>query len=128
MTRRLILLADDDESIRDLLGTTLPGEWFEVVEARDGEQALAIAEERRLDLVVLDWRMPEKSGDEVLAAVKAADPMTCVIVLTAEDLPDERETARRLGADEFLTKPFSQLQLLGAVKSLLHGSGPPAAA
>lgn len=122
MMRRRVLLVDDDQALRRLVRTTLPEEWFEIAEAESGREALAKAEERRPDLVVLDWRMPDGSGEEVLARLKVDDPTIRVVVLTAETQPRERETARRLGADEFLTKPFSPLRLLGVLERL--GDGP----
>lgn len=70
------------------------------------------------DLVLLDWRMPERSGAEVLAETKRRHPDLPVIVLTAEG-ERHRPEAETLGVDEFLTKPFSPLQLLDAVERLL---------
>lgn len=121
MTRRRVLVVDDDRVLRGLVRATLPEEWFEIAEAENGRDALASAVERRPDLVVLDWRMPEGSGAEVLARLKADDPTIPVVVLTAEKQPSEREAARRLGADEFLTKPFSPLRLLGVLERLVDG-------
>ena len=120
MTPRSILIADDDDWVRRLLGMTLPGDEFEIVEARDGNEALAIATGTRpLDLVLLDWRMPGASGEDVLRALKGARPEVPVIVLTGETAPSYRRVAETLGVDEFLTKPFSPLQLLDAVERLI---------
>jgi CheY-like chemotaxis protein len=120
MTPRSILIADDDDWVRSLLRTTLPAEEFEIVEARDGSEALEIAAGgRALDLVLLDWRMPGASGEDVLRALKGARPDVPVIVLTAETAPSYRRVAETLGVDLFLTKPFSPLQLLDAVERLV---------
>ena len=119
MTRRLVLLVDDDRALRQLVRATLPEEWFEIAEAESGRDALAKADQRRPDLVVLDWRMPEGSGAEVLARLKAHDATIRVVVLTAEKELRERDAARRLGADEFLTKPFSPLRLLDVLERLV---------
>ena len=113
------MVVDDDPSVRDLLRLTLPVDGFEVVEAGDGMQALGAARQRRLDLVLLDWRMPGASGHEVLRELKRREPDLPVIVLTAEPASALRDVARSLGADEFLTKPFSPLELLGAVERFL---------
>ena len=121
MTPRRVLLVDDDRALRGLVRATLPEDWFEVAEAESGRDALAKAEERRPDLVVLDWRMPEGSGAEVFARLKADFPTIRVVVLTAEKQPREREAARRLGADAFLTKPFSPLRLLDVLERLVDG-------
>jgi CheY-like chemotaxis protein len=119
-----LLIADDDESIRRLLRLTLPNEGFEIVEARDGAEALERAFDDAPDLVVLDWRMPNRSGEEVLRELIKLHPDLPVIVLTAEQETRERETATALGARAFLTKPFSPLQLIAAVESLLEQPQP----
>ena len=118
MRARRVMLVDDDESLRSLVRMTLPTEGYEIVEARDGEEAIGLLAETTPDLVVLDWRMPERSGAEVLDHVKRANPEVRVIVLTAEHEPEQRAVAESLGADEFLTKPFSPLQLLGVIERL----------
>lgn len=119
MTDRRVLLVDDDEALRSLLRMTLPTNGFEIAEAGDGAEALEHVSERLPHLVVLDWNMPERSGEEVLADLKRRHPHLPVIVLTADREPRERGIAESLGADEFLTKPFSPLQLLGVVERLL---------
>lgn len=119
MSQRRIMLVDDDDSLRALVSMTLPRDHFVVVEAHDGKEALELLGEQTPDLLVLDWKMPEASGEEVLTFVKAEYPDLPVIVLTADQQPREREVAGSLGADEFLTKPFSPLQLLGTVDRLL---------
>jgi two-component system OmpR family response regulator len=112
------MLVDDDDSLRTLLRVTLPKDGFEIVEARDGQEALDLLASAVPDVVVLDWKMPERSGEEVLADVKRRHPALPVIVLTAEIESRHRSVAESLGADEFLTKPFSPLQLLGAIERL----------
>jgi two-component system, OmpR family, response regulator len=119
VTRPLILLVDDDPSLRRLIKMTLPEEGIDVEEAEDGIEALARIEAREPDLLVLDWKMPKKSGEQVLAVVKDRHPQLPVIVLTAERQPADRAAAEQLGADAFLTKPFSPLELLGSVERLL---------
>jgi DNA-binding response OmpR family regulator len=120
VTRPFVLIVDDDEVIRSLLLMTLPDEGFDLVEAQDGDQALQLTEERAPALVLLDWRMPGFSGAEVLPVLKRRHPDTPVIVLTAEPERLHRETAESLGADVFMTKPFSPLQLLATVERLLR--------
>jgi DNA-binding response OmpR family regulator len=116
------MLVDDDESLRALLRATLPVDTFTIVEARDGQEALERLHEEEPDLLVLDWKMPERSGEEVLGIAKSVYPNLPVIVLTAEQQPRERQVAESLGADEFLTKPFSPLELLATVDRFL-GAG-----
>lgn len=117
MTRPFVLIVDDDEMIRSLLRMTLPAEGYDVVEAQDGDQALQMTDGPAPALVVLDWKMPGFSGAEVLPELKRRHPQTPVIVLTVE--PEARPQAESLGADVFLSKPFSPLQLLATVERLL---------
>jgi DNA-binding response OmpR family regulator len=112
------LVIDDDVFVRRLLRMTLPAENFEIAEAGDGNTALAVAEVQRPDLVMLDWRLPTVSGETVLTELKHRDPAVPVVVLTVDG--DQRSRAETLGADAFLTKPFSPLELLRTVERLLR--------
>jgi len=112
-----VVLIDDDVFVRRLLRMTLPAEDFEISEAADGDIALAVAEVQRPDLVLLDWRMPTVSGETVLTELKARYPHVAVVVLTVEG--EQRSRAGELGADAFLTKPFSPLELLRTVEQLV---------
>jgi CheY-like chemotaxis protein len=117
--RRRIVLVDDDPIVRRLLRTTLPSESFDVLEASDGDAALRLVEGAEPSLVVLDWLLPRRSGAEVLAEIKRRFPALPVLVLTGARDPGQREHAARLGADVFLTKPFSPSELLEAIERLL---------
>jgi CheY-like chemotaxis protein len=119
MTRPFVLIVDDDEVIRSLLRLTLPDEGYDLVEAEDGDQALQISDADQPALVLLDWRMPGISGEDVLTALKQRYPDVPVIVLTAEPEAKVRTQAESLGADVFMAKPFSPLQLLATVERLL---------
>ncbi len=112
-----IVVIDDDIFIRRLLRLTLSTDAFEIAEASDGESALLLAKAQKPDLVLLDWRMPGLQGDEVLQDLKAAHAELPVVVLTVE--ADQQEAAYRLGADGFLTKPFSPTELLETIERLL---------
>ena len=114
-----ILIVDDDEGVRSLLRTTLPMEEYEVVEAVDGDQALALLNEGVPDLVLLDWKMPGRHGSLVLDELKSRHPQLPVIVLTAEIAEHHRTLAEALKVDVFLTKPFSPLGLLETIERLL---------
>jgi len=114
-----ILVADDDDSVRSLLRLTLPAGGVEVVEARDGEEALELISAHAPDLLLLDWKMPGRPGADVLAEVRRSHPTLPVIVLTADQAESTHALAGALGADTFLTKPFSPLELLEAVESFL---------
>jgi CheY-like chemotaxis protein len=114
-----ILLVDDDEELRELIRATVPTDGFNLLEARDGAEALDALERELVDLVVLDWQLPRRSGADVLRELKLRQPELPVIVLTAEIDPRHRATAESLGAEVFLTKPFSPLELMGQIERLL---------
>jgi CheY-like chemotaxis protein len=115
-----VLLVDDDATVRDLLRATLPaGEGFELVEAHDGAAALKAVAAGAPDLILLDWSMPGLSGGDVLERLRAGGYKGPVVVLTAGAEPSRRRQAEQLGADAFLTKPFSPLELLEVVERLL---------
>jgi CheY-like chemotaxis protein len=117
--RRCVLIVDDEPLVRMLLRTTLPSESFDVLEASDGETALRLVAGGNPSLVVLDWHLPGRSGAEVLRDVKRIHPALPVLILTAAHDPEDRLRAAELGADVFLTKPFSPLELLEAIERLL---------
>lgn len=117
--RRRVMIVDDEPLVRSLLRTTLPSDLFDVWEVSDGEAALNAVSGAAPSLVLLDWQLPRRSGPEVLAELRRRLPTLPVIVLTAARDPKERRLAERLGADVFLTKPFSPLELLAAIEELL---------
>ena len=119
MTPRRIMIVDDDESVRSLLRMTLPEDEYEIDEAIDGEQALALLERGVPDIVLLDWKMPGRHGSLVLDELKRRYPQLPVIVLTAEIAEHHRSLAESLRVDVFLTKPFSPLELLETIERLL---------
>ena len=113
-----ILFVDDDDAMRGLLRSALADE-HEVFEAEDGDEALRVRGELPPDLVVLDWKMPRRWGGEVLDALKGRNRALPVIVLTAEQGPQHEILAKWLGADVFLRKPFSPVELTETVRRLL---------
>jgi len=119
MTPRRIMIVDDDESVRSLLRMTLAEDEYEIDEATDGEDALRLLERAVPDLVLLDWKMPERHGSLVLDELKRRHPQLPVIVLTAEIAEHHRSLAEALNVDVFLTKPFSPLELLETIERLL---------
>ena len=119
MSAPRIMIVDDDTALRSLLVSTLPTDGCELVEARGGSEAIELLRTKPPDLVLLDWRMPGRSGAEVLAELKRLHPNVPVIVLTVENRPFLRTLAEALGAEVFMTKPFSPLRLLAEVERLL---------
>jgi CheY-like chemotaxis protein len=119
---RTVLIADDESSIRLLVHATIESDDYTVVEAADGAQAWALAQELRPSLVLLDVQMPGQSGLEVLRSIKA-DPSlkaTRVILLTSKAQERDIEVGLIAGADFYLTKPFSPLDLLTRVEEALE--------
>ena len=115
---RLVLVVDDDEMIRRLLRIVLEADEFEVVEAPDGDAALAVLEDLMPTVIVLDVMMPGLDGVEVCRRI---DHRTAkVVMLTARDDPELERSALVAGADAFLTKPFSAVELLDLVERLLE--------
>jgi two-component system phosphate regulon response regulator PhoB len=115
---RVVLIVDDEDMIRRLVRTVLEADEFEVLEARGGEAALQLATATHPDVVVLDILMPGLDG---LAVCRRLDHHHVkVIVLTARDDPDLERECRDAGADAFLTKPFSSIELLDLVAQLIQ--------
>jgi CheY-like chemotaxis protein len=118
---RSVLIVDDDPFIRRLIATTLEDvAGFEIVEAGDGIEAIETARETDPAIVFLDIDMPRMNGIEACRELRALDggrPRPTIVMLTAAG-PDVEPEARAAGADLFLTKPFSPLDLLQLVDSL----------
>ena len=117
MTADRILVVDNEADIRRFIEVNLRLEGFEVVSAPDGEQGLAAAFEVDPNLVLLDVMMPGIDGIEVCRQLDGA--RTKVVMLTARDDAETRAAAEEAGADRYLTKPFSAVELLDAVRELL---------
>jgi CheY-like chemotaxis protein len=121
MSKPKILIADDEPALRFLVHETLDSEKIEIIEAADGLEALEIVRRENPRLVLLDVAMPGMSGNEVCREIKA-DPATraiMVVMLTAHSQTRDRELALASGADHFMTKPFSPVQLLKLVNQVL---------
>ncbi len=120
---RKLLIADDEDGIRSLVRMTLEADSYEILEARDSDEALALAREHRPELMFLDVMMPGGSGFDVCRELKA-DPATAgitIIMLTAQAQERDRELGVEAGADDYFTKPFSPVGLLYKVEEVLAG-------
>ena len=115
-----ILVAEDQTDIRELLVMNLRSAGYEVTAVGDGEQALARHAERAADLLILDLMMPRIDGLEVCKALRAKGSATPILMLTAKSTELDRVLGLELGADDYLTKPFSLAELLARVKALLR--------
>lgn len=120
-THAVVLIADDEPSMRLLVRATIESDQYEVMEAGDGDEAWDMITKYRPSVVLLDVQMPGRTGLEVLALIKN-DPTlaaTRVIMLTAKALKADKELGLTAGADLYLTKPFSPLDLLTRVDEAL---------
>ena len=115
-----ILIADDSPPMRTLLRVTLRSGEHDIVEAKDGDEALALLAEHRPTVAVLDVTMPGRTGLDVCSAVRA-DPALAtmgLVVISANGLESDARAALAAGADRFLSKPFSPRRLLETVTTL----------
>ena len=120
--RPLILAVDDESANRALLTKLLRSHGYDVLEARDGEAALAAAVEHRPDLVCLDVMMPGLDGIQVCQRLRSDTQSAglAVLMLTALDRPDDIKRGLEAGANDFLSKPFSAVELFARIRSLLR--------
>lgn len=119
---KTILIVDDEERLVSLVRAYLEQEGFQVVTARDGREALFVARQAHPDLIVLDLMMPEMDGYEFLR-VHRQEENTPVIMLTARIEETDRILGLELGADDYVTKPFSPRELAARVRAVLRRSG-----
>lgn len=114
-----ILIVDDEKPIADILQFNLKKDGYEVYCAYDGDEALEIVDEVEPDLVLLDIMLPEKDGMEVCKEIRKKYEMP-IIMLTAKDSEIDKVLGLELGADDYVTKPFSTRELLARVKANLR--------
>ncbi|MBK8100290.1 MAG: response regulator transcription factor [Planctomycetes bacterium] len=115
-----ILLVEDDLALRTVLHDALQHDGHTVTVASDGDEAQAVLRERTFDLLVLDVMLPGPSGLEILQALRRRDQGTPVLLLTARAAEADRVLGLELGADDYVTKPFSLRELRARVKVLLR--------
>jgi two-component system response regulator MprA len=120
-----VLIVDDDPELRRFLAGELAAEGYGVETAATGQEALCRIREGGLDLVVLDWGLPDFAGVEVCKRMRSSGITTQVLMLTARDDVRERVEALDAGADDYLTKPFSIEELLARVRARLRREGGP---
>ena len=117
-----ILIIEDDSTLQQGLAETLQFHGFETVSARDGRSGLKLVEQQRPDLIVLDIMLPGVDGYEVCKQVRRHDEKTPILMLTARDRENDKLLGFELGADDYLTKPFSLKELVARVQALLKRS------
>jgi two-component system alkaline phosphatase synthesis response regulator PhoP len=118
--KQRILVVEDDRTLRMALVFNLEREGYEVRSAVDGEQALAAARDGRLDLIVLDLMLPAMSGLEVLRTLRADGIDTSVVILSAKGGEVDRVVGLKVGADDYIAKPFSRPELLARIETVLR--------
>jgi CheY-like chemotaxis protein len=116
-----ILICDNEEALRTLVCAALDGAGYELAEARDGDESVELARALRPDVLVLDLMMPGRTGLEVVRELRQSEDFekTRFVMLTARAQAADREAAIAAGADAFLTKPFSPLELARVVGELV---------
>jgi two-component system OmpR family response regulator len=115
-----LLVVDDEPNIRELLSASLRYAGFEVATAADGQQALALADSFRPDLLVLDVMMPGLDGFGVVRRLRQSGRHTPVLFLTARDAAEDKVSGLTLGGDDYVTKPFSLDEVLARIRAVLR--------
>ena len=117
-----VLIVEDETAISTLLEYNLQKEGFDTVLAKDGDEALLMAQERVPDLILLDWMLPKLSGVEVCRRLRRREETSNVpiIMLSARGEEDDRVTGLDVGADDYLVKPFSMPELFARIRALLR--------
>ncbi len=118
MDKQKILIVDDNEEIRNILHILLESEGYSIIEACDGEEALKMVDET-IDLIILDIMMPKLSGLDVCKRVRENYQMP-ILFLTAKSTDSDKSFGLLIGADDYLSKPFSHSELTARVKSMLR--------
>jgi len=118
-----ILIVEDDDAIATGLSLNLKLASHANAIARDGDEALQLALDEEFALILLDINLPKRNGLEVLSALRAADNLVPVIVLSAREGEYDKVAALRLGADDYVTKPFALAELLARIEAVLRRAG-----
>jgi len=118
--RRRLLLVEDDATLRQALAFNLTREGYEVASVADGESALDAGRNDRLDLILLDVMLPGMSGVEVLRVLRGEGVTTPVIILSAKGDEIDRVVGLKIGADDYVAKPFSRPELLARIEAVLR--------
>lgn len=120
-----VLIVDDEPSLRFLIASTLEDEGYELIEAADGLEAYDLIKKEKPDLIILDVMMPGMTGYELCTKIKQDPKMReiIIIMLTAKGQEQDRLQSEKVGADYYLRKPFSPMELIDVTESLLLERG-----
>lgn len=126
MTGRKILIVDDESAIRDMLRVALEMAEYHVLEASNAQDAHSLIIDEKPDLILLDWMMPGTSGIELARRLKRDEvtASTPIIMLTAKGEEDNKIQGLEVGADDYITKPFSPRELVARLKAVLRRADP----
>jgi DNA-binding response OmpR family regulator len=120
-----ILLVEDDPNLGQLLQEYLEIKGFDTTLARDGEKAFALYKQHTYDLCIFDVMLPRKDGFSLAKEIRAVNKQIPIIFLTAKSLKEDTLEGLRIGADDYITKPFSMEELLLRMKAILRRTSPP---
>lgn len=119
---KIIAIVDDEKKIRDMVKSYLENEGFSVVEAEDGAAAVQLVEKHEVDLILLDVMMPNMNGLQALAKIRLLSEKMPVIMLTAKTEEIDKLLGLEMGADDYITKPFSMRELAARIRTVLRRS------
>ncbi|MCD6347398.1 MAG: response regulator transcription factor [Bacteroidales bacterium] len=125
MTEQKILLAEDDTDLGNILSQYLEMQGYQVFLARDGEEALAIFLDQKVQICVLDVMMPKMDGYELAEKINRKNPEMPFLFLTAKSLKEDRIRGLKLGADDYISKPFDVDELILRIQNILRRTGSP---
>ncbi|MBQ5800183.1 MAG: response regulator, partial [Oscillospiraceae bacterium] len=115
--KKTVLIVEDEKNIVDILRFNLQREGYTTLEAYDGEAGLALAREKKPDILLLDVMMPKMMGFDVCRALREEGDNVPVIILTAREEEEDKILGLEIGADDYITKPFSMRELMARVKA-----------
>lgn len=118
-----ILIIEDDAAILKGLEIALKGEHYEILSADDGEKGFRLAAKENLDLILLDLMLPSKNGQEICRDLRAQGVTTPILMVTSKNEETDKILGFEIGADDYVTKPFSIRELLARIKALLRRHG-----
>lgn len=121
-----ILIVDDEQTICDMVSIALQAQGFTTLSVNDGNSAWLCLADFRPDLILLDWMMPKMSGIELARKIKSSTDFSdlALIMLTAKSEEDSKVTGLEVGADDYITKPFSTRELISRIKAVLRRRAP----
>ncbi|MCX6004209.1 MAG: response regulator transcription factor, partial [Chloroflexi bacterium] len=125
MARKKILVVDDEPKVGDLVRAYLEKDGYDVITAYDGKSAVEMTRNRKPDLIILDLNLPEMDGLQVCRTIRTFSPVP-IIMVTARDEEVDKIVGLQLGADDYVTKPFSPRELAARVSAVLrrYSEGP----